>query len=85
MTTLSNVVCSVIHRNVIYRFMVQALQDPPFCSSTISTLHLRNRGSGVLHWKFLTCQKKLHVKYGIPCVYPFRKFEFFYQSLVPFR
>ncbi len=29
MATLNNVVCLVIHR-----FMVQALQDPPFCTST---------------------------------------------------
>ncbi len=35
MATLSNVVCLVIHRNVIHRFIVQALQDPPLCSSTI--------------------------------------------------
>jgi hypothetical protein len=35
MATLSNVVCLVIHRNVIHRFIVQALQDPPLCSSTV--------------------------------------------------
>ncbi len=34
MARLSNVVCLVIHRNVIHRFIVQALQDPPLCSST---------------------------------------------------
>jgi hypothetical protein len=34
MVTLSNVVCLEIHRNVIHRFIVQALQDPPLCSST---------------------------------------------------
>ncbi len=34
MATLSNVVCLVIHRNVIHRFIVQALQNPPLCSST---------------------------------------------------
>jgi hypothetical protein len=27
-------VCVVIHRNVMHRFRVQALQDPPLCSST---------------------------------------------------
>jgi hypothetical protein len=38
MAALINVVFSVIHRNVIHRFMVQALQDPPLCSSTIAVL-----------------------------------------------
>jgi hypothetical protein len=36
METLSNMVCLGIHQNVIHRFMVQALQDPPLCSSTAS-------------------------------------------------
>ncbi len=41
MATLSNVVCLVIHRNVIHRFIVQVLQDPLLCSSTIWVpLHL---------------------------------------------
>jgi hypothetical protein len=34
MATLSNMVCLVIHRNVTHRFRVEALQDPPLCSST---------------------------------------------------
>ncbi len=29
--------CLVIHRNVIHRFMVQVLNDPPLCSSTKQT------------------------------------------------
>ncbi len=29
--------CLGMHSNVMLRFMVQALQDPPLCSSTIST------------------------------------------------
>jgi hypothetical protein len=37
MATLGNVVCLVIHQNVIHRFIVQALQDAPLCSST--TVH----------------------------------------------
>ncbi len=37
MATLSNVVCLVMHRNVIHRFVVQALQNPPLCSSTLLT------------------------------------------------
>jgi hypothetical protein len=35
MATLSNMVSLIIHRNVIHRFMVQALQDPQLCSSTV--------------------------------------------------
>ncbi len=34
MTTLSYMICWVIRRNMMHRFRVQALQDPPFCSST---------------------------------------------------
>jgi hypothetical protein len=41
MATLSNVVCLVIHRNVIHRFMEQALKDPPLCSSTDLTVYFK--------------------------------------------
>jgi hypothetical protein len=44
MTTLSNVVCLVIHRNVIHRFIVQALQDSPLCSSTAQALFITQFG-----------------------------------------
>ncbi len=39
MVTLSNMVCLVIHRNVMHRFRVQAFQDPPLCSSTVFLLY----------------------------------------------
>jgi hypothetical protein len=29
------VLCLGMHSNVMHRFMVQAFQDPPFCSSTL--------------------------------------------------
>jgi hypothetical protein len=35
MATISNNLCFVIHRNMIHRFRVQVLQNPPFCSSTL--------------------------------------------------
>ncbi len=35
--TLRNMVCLVIHRNVMHRFRVQEVQDPPLCSSTACT------------------------------------------------
>jgi hypothetical protein len=36
-TILSRVLCLEMHSNVMLRFMVQALQDPPLCSSTSLT------------------------------------------------
>jgi hypothetical protein len=35
--TIKHGVCYVIHRNVIHRFMVQPLQDPLLCGSTLGT------------------------------------------------
>ncbi len=35
MAALCNMVCLAIHRNVMHRFRVQALKDPPLCNRTI--------------------------------------------------
>jgi len=49
-----------MHSNVMHRFLVQAFQDPPFCSSTVYTtrteLHLdmpedARTGRGCLAWQ----------------------------------
>ncbi len=34
-TPFCHVLCLGMHSNVMHRFMVQAFQDPPFCSSTV--------------------------------------------------
>jgi hypothetical protein len=36
----SHVLCLGMHSNVMLRFIVHALQDPPLCSSTVSALML---------------------------------------------
>ncbi len=34
-TPFCHVLCLEMHSNVMHRFMVQAVQDPPFCRSTV--------------------------------------------------
>jgi hypothetical protein len=54
--------CLGKHSNVMHRFKVQALQDPPLCSSTWNTWGA---------WGTLIHEKKLRSK--ISCQTPFNK------------
>jgi hypothetical protein len=39
-TPFCHVLCLGMHSNMMHRFMVQAFQDPPFCSSTLPSSSL---------------------------------------------
>jgi hypothetical protein len=60
-------ICLGMHSNVMLRFMVQAFQDPPLCSSTQSTCRCEDvHGPGVRYvrcpgqWSFKGLQRKQH-------------------------
>jgi hypothetical protein len=57
--TLSNMVCLVIHRNVMHQFRVQALQNPLLCSSTNNSISRNNGPIKILIHKTLMFKHNL--------------------------